>query len=332
MDLYSTKIVSSGIYHPPKILTNFDLEKMVDTSDSWIYERTGIKQRHVAAPGIGPSDLAVPAVKQAIENSGLELNDIDCILFSTSSPDMRMPNSASILQFKLGITNHCACFDLMAACSGFLYGLNMANASIASGLFKTVLLVGSEVLSYFINFNDRTTCILFGDGCGVFLLTRNEDANPTSKVLSSVMCSEGQGKDLILLDTGGPCKPITKEILENEKQYVSMQGQETFKLAVKTMVHNSEVALEKAGLTLSDIDWIIPHQANTRIIQAVTERLNAPKEKVLSNIENYGNTSCASIPVAMHEAIKSGKIKRGDLVLLTAFGSGLTSATTVLRY
>lgn len=331
MELYSTKIVSSGIFHPPRVVTNKDLEKMVDTSDSWIVERTGIRERRIAEKGVGPSDLAVEAVHMALKNSSLELNDIDCILFCTSAPDMRLPNSASILQNKLGMTNHCACFDLSAACSGFLYGINMANAAIASGMFKTVLLVGSEILSSIVNFKDRTTCILFGDGCGVFLLTR-ETEKKGSEILASVMASDGQGKDLILLNTGGATNPITHDVLDQERQFVVMQGQETFKLAVKTMTRNSEVALEKAGLTLADVDWVIPHQANNRIIQAVAERLKVPSEKIIINIENYGNTSCASIPVAMHEAIQAGKIKRGDIVLLTAFGSGLTSATTILRY
>lgn len=333
MVLQKTKILGTGIAHPPKTLTNFDLEKMVDTSDEWITERTGIKERRVANPENNefPSDLAAAAAKQAMDEAGLKQDDIDCIIFTTSSPDLRMPNSATLLQNKLGLSNKCACVDLLCACSGFVYGLNFAQSTIATGMFKNILLVGSENLSSFVNYKDRTTCILFGDGCGVFVLGPSSESE-SSEVLSTVLAADGSGRDLILLETGGTYRPITQKVLDNDEQFVTMQGQDTFKIAVRTLADNSKEAVKKAGLTLEDIDWFIPHQANIRIIQATGKRLGIDPSKVICNIDKYGNTSTASIPVAAHEAFQSGKIKRGDTILLAAFGSGLTSGATVLRY
>jgi 3-oxoacyl-[acyl-carrier-protein] synthase III len=342
MSFYQSKISGTGSHFPEKVVTNKDLEKIIETSDEWIYTRTGIKQRYVCSKDGGefPSDLAYQATLKALKTSGLKPNDINCILFATCTPDMILPNTAAILQKKLGITNNCACLDINAACSGFVYGFNMADSMIKTGMFKNVLIIGSEMLSSINDWSDRGTSILFGDGCGVAILSRIEtpdvstksDLKNSPRILSSSLSADGNGNDFFTLKAGGSARPIDQEILSNNDQYMYMHGQEMFKYAVRTLAENARVVIENAGLTLSDVDWLIPHQANSRIIDATCKKLNIPMEKVIINIETCANTSAATVPTALDMAIMDGKIKRGDIVLMDAFGAGLTAGATLFVY
>ncbi len=333
MKLFKTKILGTGSFLPDKIVTNEDLSKRIDTSHQWIVERTGIHQRRVSdlSKDESPSGMAKHATEKALEAANLTPNDIDLILFSTTLPDHFMPNSASVLQEKLGISNLCPALDVNAACSGWIYLLPMADALIKTGLYKHILVVGSEMLSSFNNWDDRNTCILFGDGCGVAILGRSSETED-SEIFSSVLTSDSTKKDHLTLLAGGAVKRITHEILENNEQWMTMNGQEVFKAAVKTMASHAERVAKEAGFTMSDIDWFIPHQANLRIIEAVGTRFNIPLEKVIINVDKYANTSSASVPIALDEAIRNGKIKRGDNVLLAAFGAGLTAGAVCLKY
>lgn len=330
--LYNTKILSTGVYLPETIRTNFDLEKMVDTSDQWIYERTGIKQRRISkTDGTEfPSDMAVKASLNALKEANLTPNDIDLILVATCTPDYKLPNTASVIQTKLGITNKCGCLDIAAACSGFVYGLNMANALIRIGEHKNVLMIGSEMLSSQTDWEDRNSCILFGDGCGVAILGRAE--SDESAILSTCLGADGTGKPFFEQPVGGCVHPATHEELDNRNQFMQMQGREMFKVATRTLAQNVKDLAEKANISIDDIDWLVPHQANVRIIETTGKLLGMDPNKVIVNIENYGNNSAATIPIAFHESVKSGKIKRGDVVAFDAFGAGLTSGGTLLRY
>ncbi len=307
------EIKGLGMYVPPRVLTNFDLEKILDTSDEWITTRTGIKERHIAEEWENASDLALPAAKEAVENAGLTPKDIDCVIVATSTPDMTFPSTACFLADKLGCSKPMA-FDISAACSGFIYALTIANSFIKSGQFKNVLVVGAEVFSKIIDWNDRSTAVIFGDGAGAVVVSASEGE---SDILAAKMKSDGSHWGSLYCPVGEKLK---------------MRGRETFKLAIKSMETASKKALEKAGLTLEDIKLVIPHQANIRIIKALAERLELPEEKVFSNIHKYGNTSAASIPIAMYEAWKEGKFKKGDYLLLTAFGGGLTWGAIVLKF
>jgi 3-oxoacyl-[acyl-carrier-protein] synthase-3 len=333
MKLFNTKILGTGSYLPDKIVTNDDLAKRIDTNHQWIVERTGIHQRRIADLDKDecPSGMAKRAATKALEAANLTPNDIDLILFSTTLPDQSMPNTASVLQEKLGITNTCGALDVNAACSGWIYLIPMADAMIKTGLYKHILVVGSEMLSAFNNWDDRNTCILFGDGCGAAILGRASE-NEDSKIYSTVLSSDSTKKDHLTLLAGGARKRITHEVLDNNEQWMTMNGQEVFKSAVKTMAAHSEKVLKDAGKTLSDVDWFIPHQANLRIIEAVGNRFNFPPEKVIVNVDRYANTSSATVPVALDESIREGKIKRGDNVLLAAFGAGLTAGAVFLKY
>lgn len=333
MKLFHTKILGTGSYMPERIVTNNDLAKRIDTSDEWIVERTGIKTRRVAdlSKDEMPSGMAKRATEKALEAANLTANDIDCILFSSTLADQAMPNAASMLQFKLGITNNCPALDVNAACSGWIYLIPMANALIQTGVYKHILVVGSEMLSSFNNWDDRNTCILFGDGCGCAILGRAAE-NEDSKIYSTVLSSDSSKKDHLTLWAGGSAKKITKEVIDNNEQWMTMNGQEIFKAAVKTMTSHAEKVVKDAGLTMGDIDWFIPHQANLRIIEAVGTRFNFPPEKVIINVEKYANTSSATVPVAFDEAVREGKIKRGDNVLFAAFGAGLTAGAIFFKY
>lgn len=330
---FRTKILGTGSFLPDKIVTNEDLSKRIETSHQWIVERTGIHQRRVSdlSKDESPSGMAKRAALNALEAANLTPNDIDMILFSTTLPDQAMPNTASVLQEKLGITNHCAALDVNAACSGWVYLVPMADALIKTGLYKHILVVGSEMLSSFNNWDDRNTCILFGDGCGVAILGRSSE-NEDCEIYSSVLTSDSTKKDHLTLMAGGACKRITHDILEKNEQWMTMNGQEVFKAAVKTMASHAEKVTRDAGLKMEDIDWFIPHQANLRIIEAVGNRFNIPAEKVIVNVDKYANTSSASVPVALDEAIRDGRIKRGDTLLLAAFGAGLTAGAVCLKY
>ncbi len=307
------EITGIGMYVPERVLTNHDLEKILDTSDEWITTRTGIKERHIAEEWEKASDLAKKACEEAIENSGLSKKDIDAVVVATSTPDMIFPSTACFLADKLELSNPMA-FDISAACSGFIYGLTIANSFLKSKQFNNVLVVGAEVFSQILDWSDRSTAVIFGDGAGAVVLSNTES---DSDILSAVMKSDGSHWGSLNCPVGEKLK---------------MRGRETFKLAIKSMETASKKALKKAGLTLDDISLVIPHQANIRIINALAERLNLPQEKVFSNIHKYGNTSAASIPIALYEAVKEGRVKKGDNILLTAFGGGLTWGSVVLKY
>ncbi|MBD65738.1 MAG: 3-oxoacyl-ACP synthase [Halobacteriovoraceae bacterium] len=333
MDLNRTKILGTGKYHPAQIKTNLDIAKTVDTSDEWIVQRTGIKERRIGdiSKDEGPSGMAARAAKIAIENAGLEPNDIDLILFSVTFPDTMFPNTASWLQEKLGITNKCGALDINAACTGWVYGLTMANALIQTGTHKHILLVGTEMGSAFVNWEDRNTCVLFGDGSGAVVLGASESTD-SSVIIDSILGSDSSKKESLILPKGGAVAPIRQDVLDKNEQWMSMDGQIVFKNAVKTMASHCAKLLKRNKMTMDDIDWFIPHQANLRIIEATGNLLKCPEEKVIINVEKYANTSSASIPAALHEAVEDGRIKRGDTLLFAAFGAGLTSGATLLKF
>lgn len=333
MKHFNTKILGTGSYLPEKIVTNDDLSKRIDTSHQWIVERTGIHERRVSdvAKDEAPSGMARRAALKALEAANLTPNDIDCILLSATLPDQTMPNTASVLQEKLGISNNCPALDVNAACSGWVYLVPMANALIQTGVYKHILVVGAEMLSGFNNWDDRNTCILFGDGCGAAILGRSAE-NEDSQIYSSVLTSDSTKKDHLTLLAGGAVKRITHEVLNNNEQWMTMNGQEVFKAAVKTMAAHAEKVVKDANLSMEEINWFIPHQANLRIIEAVGNRFSIPTEKVIVNVDKYANTSSASVPIALDEAIRGGKIKRGDIILLAAFGAGLTAGAICLKY
>lgn len=330
---YKVKIKGTGIYTPKNVVTNFDLEKTIETSDAWIFERTGIKQRHICSTEGGefPSDMAYHAALDALKAANLTPNDIDMILFASVTPDYKLPNTACILQQKLGITNKCASLDIAAACSGFVYGVNMATGLIRIGALKNVLVVGSEMLSREVNWEDRNTCILFGDGCGVAIIGRNEE-DDDSDILALHLGADGSGKEFFDQPVGGSVEPLTGKHIEDKVHFMQMKGKEMFRVATRTLADNANLVIEQAGMKLDDVDWLIPHQANVRIIETTGKLLGINPEKVIINIDRYANTSAATVPIAMHEAITDGRIKRGQILLLDAFGAGLTSGATLLRY
>jgi 3-oxoacyl-[acyl-carrier-protein] synthase-3 len=331
--MHKVKILGTGMYAPEKVVTNDDLAKTIETNDEWIYERTGIRRRHISSTTGGefPSDMALKASKDALLAANLEPNDIDMILFGSVTPDYKLPNTACILQTKLGITNKCAALDIAAACSGFVYGFNMATSMVETGLMKNVLVIGSEMLSREVNWEDRGTCILFGDGCGVAIVGRAEDGD-TSEVLAATLGADGTGKEFFDQPVGGAVHPITPAHLEERTHYMQMQGREMFKVATRTLAANAKKVIADAGLTLEDVDWLVPHQANARIIETTGKLLGIDPEKVIVNIDEYANTSAATVPIAFHEAVADGRIKRGDIVLFDVFGAGLTSGATLIRY
>jgi 3-oxoacyl-[acyl-carrier-protein] synthase-3 len=333
MNTYEAKILGTGMYTPKKIVTNKDLESIIETTDQWIFERTGIKERRISSTSGGefPTDMALAATKDALAAANMQPNDIDFIIFASVTPDAKLPNSACILQVKLGITNNCACLDISVACSGFVYGLNLANSMIKTGLAKNVLVVGSEMLSRVVNWKDRNTCILFGDGCGVAIIGRAEEGSD-SKVLAGILNSDGTGGEFFSQPVGGAVDPITAEHIANDAHFMQMKGKEMFKVATRTLAENGKKCLELADLPLSSVDWVIPHQANIRIIETTANLLGISMEKVIVNIHKYGNTSAATCPMAFHEAVMEGKIKRGDIVLFDAFGAGLTAGAALIRY
>jgi 3-oxoacyl-[acyl-carrier-protein] synthase-3 len=330
---FNTKILGTGSFLPDKILTNDDIAKRVDTNHQWIVERTGIHERRICDPSKdeNPSGMAKIATMRALEQANLTPNDIDLILFSATIPDQFFPNSACMLQHKLGITNGCPALDINAACTGWLYAVPMADAMIKTGLYKHILVVGSEMTSSFNNWDDRNTCILFGDGCGVAILGRASE-NEESQIYTTTLTADSTKKDHLTLLGGGAIKRITHEVIDKGENWVAMNGTEVFKSAVKTMAALSEKVILDAGKTMADVDWFIPHQANLRIIEAVGNRFNFPPEKVIVNVDKYANTSSATVPIALDEYIRSGKIKRGDNLLLAAFGAGLTAGAVFLKY
>jgi 3-oxoacyl-[acyl-carrier-protein] synthase-3 len=327
---FYTKISGTGSYLPEKILSNADLEKMVDTNDQWITERTGIKERRVAAPEQVTTDLALIAAQRALEAANLTAHDIDMILFSTVTSDQTMPTSSCVLQRKLG-ARQIPAMDISAACSGFVYGATVADQFIRTGMYKHVLVIGAEILTRVVNFKDRETCILFGDGAGAVIFSRTEDPNG-SRILTSHLRADGGLSDLFALASGGSAMPLSQAVLDGGHQYIKMKGREIFKHAVRTMNLVCKEALDANGMTIDQIDWLIPHQANLRIIDAVGSHVGIDPKHVIVNVQKTGNTSAATVPIAMDEAIRDGRIKRGQHVLLTVFGAGLTSGSLLMRY
>ena len=313
-------ITGWGMSAPETVLTNDDLAKMVDTNDAWIRERTGIRERHIARDDQFPSTLAVEASVKALRVANLRPTDLDLIICSTSSPEYIFPATACLIQDQLGATKAGA-FDLLAACSGFIYALNMGAQAIRSGSIKSALVIGSETLSRFVNWKDRNTCILFGDGAGAFVLQASEQPGG---VLSAVMHSDGSGGDLLTLASGSSRYPASDSTLLNGKHFIQMDGKEVFRFATRVMASATQEVVACAGLTLDQVQWIVPHQANIRIIQAAARGLKVPMERFIVNLERYGNTSTASIPMAMVEALEKGQIKPGDKIVMVGFGGGLT--------
>jgi 3-oxoacyl-[acyl-carrier-protein] synthase-3 len=320
--------MSTGSYLPEKTLTNLDLEKMVETSDQWITERTGIKERRIVNGNQAASDLAYEASKVAIERAGRKAEDIDLIIAATITGDMPFPSTACILQDKLGAKN-AAAFDVNAACSGFLYSLYIADGFIRSGMHKRILAVGTEVLSTITDWEDRTTCVLFGDGAGAVIVEPTEEDRG---IISMSINSDGSYWELLHMPAGGSKQPASRKSLDNKLHYIKMKGNETFKFAVRTLEDLVLKLLEENKLVPSQLSLLIPHQANLRIIQATADRLGLPMDKFLINIDKYGNTSAASIPIALDEAVTTGRVKDGDYILLEAFGGGLTWASALIKW
>ena len=321
-------ILGTGHCVPHNIVTNADMEKFVDTSDEWISTRTGIKQRHFAPEGVNTSDLCTEAARQALEQSRTAAEDLDLIIVCTLTPDMTIPSAACIVQANLGAKN-AAVFDLYAACSGFAYGVITATQYIETGMYKRVLVIGAEILSRVLNFKDRNTCVLFGDGAGAAVLGPVPEGYG---ILGMDMGADGNGGKYLNIPASGTAILPTDEARKKGLPYVHMDGKEVYKFAVKVMGQTAEKALERAGIDKSEIDILVPHQANIRIIQSAAKRLDLPMEKVFVNIDKYANTSGASIPIALDEAHREGRIKRGDIVVLTGFGAGLTWAGMVMKW
>ena len=321
-------ILGMGHAYPEGILTNADLEKIVETSDEWITSRTGIRQRHKAADNEYTSQFGTTAARMALERAGLKPEDLEIIICATTTPDQIMPSTGALIQAQIGATN-AAGMDVFAACSGFLYGLTMVESMIRTGAIKYALVVGAEVLTKYVDYTDRGTCVIFGDGAGAAVLG---PVNSGSGILATKIKSDGRYEEQLYAPGGGTKLGTTHDTIDNRMHYFKMKGNELFKIAVRSMADISAEMLEKARLTVDDVDFVIPHQANQRITDAVASRLGVPDEKVYSNIAEHGNTSSASIPIAMDECIESGKIKKGDTVLLTAFGGGVTWGATIVKF
>jgi 3-oxoacyl-[acyl-carrier-protein] synthase-3 len=322
------RIIATGSYVPKNVITNQDLEKIVETSDDWITERTGIRERRIVDGDQATSDLAFEAASIALKRAHLKPKDIDLIIVATITPDMPFPSTACILQDRLGAKN-AAAFDVNAACSGFLYGLHIANSLIRSGTNQRILLVGAEVLSKVTDWQDRSTCILFGDGAGAAII---EATKEKKGILSTHINSDGSLSELICLPGGGSRNPCSKDTILKRLNFIKMKGNETFKVAVRTLEELVIKTLEDNKLEPSQLSLLIPHQANIRIIQATAKRLNMPMEKVFVNIEKFGNTSAASVPIALDEAVQTGRVQDGDYILLEAFGGGLTWASSLIKW
>ena len=321
-------IVGTGFYVPPKVLTNFDLEKLVRTSDEWIRTRSGIVERHILSDGELTSDMAVAAARQAMDMAGVTANDLDLILVCTLTPDQPMPSCACEVQCKLGATRAGAS-DLSAACTGFIYGLSLGAGIVSSGAAETVLVIGAEALSTVTDWTDRTTCVLLADGAGAAVVR----PVPAGRgVLSTYLRADGGMRDVLYVEAGGSRYPASAETVRKRMHYIRMTGRDVFKWAVKVMEEASLEAVRRAALTLDDIDLVIPHQANIRIIDAAAQRLGIPRERFVCNIEHYGNTSTASIPMALAEAVQHGRVHEGDTLLLVGFGGGVTWGSAVVRW
>ena len=327
--LVRVKISALGTYVPPRLLTNADLEKMVETSDQWITERTGIRERHIVDKGVATSDLAVEAAKKALAQRGIEASDLDAILVGTVTPDMFFPSTACLVQNKLGAKGVWG-FDLSAACSAFLYALQVGTQFVATGAHKRVMVIGADVMSSIIDYTDRATCIIFGDGAGAVILEPAE--NDSLGMIDFIHEVDGSGGCSLYMPGGGSLNPSTHETVDQKMHYVHQDGQAVFKFAVRKQTELCEKILERNGIKASDIDVFVAHQANKRIINATAERLALRPESVVINIDRYGNTTAGTIPLAMDTARQEGKLKKGDLVLLASVGAGFTVGATLLRW
>jgi 3-oxoacyl-[acyl-carrier-protein] synthase-3 len=323
------RIKGTGMAVPDRVLTNADLEKMVDTKDEWILTRTGIRERRIAGPDESLSTFAVPAARAALEMAGVDGSEVDLVLCATVTPDTPFPATANLIQDRIGATR-AGSFDLSAGCTGFVYALAVAEQFIESGMARTVLVVGGEILSKITDWNDRATCVLFGDGAGAVLLQAT--AEDDRGVLGCAMHSDGSLGDLIFMPGGGSRNPPSRILYESGLAFLKMRGNETFKIAVRSLAEVSQEVLGRAGISQGEVDWFIPHQANLRIIEAVGRRLEIPEGRTYVNIERYGNTSSGSIPIALDELNRAGKIAEGNVVLMSAFGAGLTWGAAVLRW
>lgn len=319
-------ITGIGAYVPERILTNRDLEMMVDTSDEWIFTRTGIRERHIVSEGESTSTLGAAAARAALADAGLEAADLDMIVVGTSSPEHAFPSTAALVQVAIGAS--CPAMDVLAACTGFIFALQHATVAIESGRVRRVLVVGADALTRHVDFSDRGTCVLFGDGAGAVVL----EAAAEPGVLGIDLGTDGSGADVLAVPAGGSAAPCTPERLEAGEQYVRMIGSEVFKFAVRVIPDTTRKALEASGLGPADLTWVIPHQANQRIIATIGERLGVPDERVFSNVERLGNTSAASIPLAMHDLYTGGQLHPGDVLALVGFGGGLTWGAAIVRW
>jgi 3-oxoacyl-[acyl-carrier-protein] synthase-3 len=322
------KIAGTGSSAPDQVLTNCDLEKMVETSDEWITDRTGIKERRVAPPGMAGSDYAYQASLKAMEAAGIGPKEIDMIILGTVTPDAPLPSTACLLQYKLGASN-AAVMDIAAACSGFIYGLSIARAMILTGQMRNVLVIGVEILTSKVNWQDRNTCVLFGDGAGAAVVCPSDKPGG---IIDTYLKSDGSLSHLLQIPYGGARVPLTADNVFHDDRFIRMEGPEVFKSAVKAMGEAASAILEKTSMSGNDIDLMIPHQANIRIIEATAKRIKLPMERVYVNIHKYGNTSAASIPIALDEAVREGRIKSGDRIMLVAFGAGFTWGSALIEW
>jgi len=328
MSSASAVISGTGMSVPPTTLTNRELERMVDTTDEWITTRTGIKERRIAAAGDSLSQYAIAAARQALEAASVDPADVDMVILATVTPDMPIPATACAIQHQLGC-KRAAAFDIAAGCSGFLYAQSVAKQFLINERLRHIVVIGAELLSKYVDWQDRGTCVIFADGAGAVVMERGE---PPRGVLASALHSDGSGVDFISLPGGGVLHPPSQAMIDQRLHYIQMRGNETFKMAVRSIEDVCHEVLTAAGLAPADVDWFVPHQANQRIIDAVGSRMGIPPERCYLNIERYGNTSSASIPIALDEAVRSGRIRRGQIVLMAAFGAGLTWGASVLRW
>jgi 3-oxoacyl-[acyl-carrier-protein] synthase-3 len=327
--LLKAKISALGCFVPPRILTNDDLSKMVETNDTWIVERTGIRERHIADASVATSDMAIAAARETLKQRGIEASTLDAILVCTVTPDMLFPSTACLVQEELGATGAWG-FDLVAACSGFVYGITVGAHLISAGTHRKVLVIGADTMSRIIDYTDRATCILFGDGAGAFLLEPSE--SDEFGFIGHLNQVDGSGAPFLKMPAGGSRLPASAETVAQRQHYVKQEGQQVFKFAVRTMADLCEKILRTHGLSASDVDLMIPHQANKRIIAATAERLGLPEQKVILNLDKYGNTTAATIPLATQDAVAAGKLKKGDLVLFCAVGAGYTAGVNLWRW
>jgi 3-oxoacyl-[acyl-carrier-protein] synthase III len=326
----STVILGTGSYTPKRVLTNDELSQQVETSDEWIRTRSGIRERRIAGPGESTSDMAVFAAQAALADAGLTAADIDLLVVATVTPDLPLPASACIIQHKLGVPSHAACFDINAACSGFIYGLDTACAMLSSGRYRKALVIGAERLSAIVDWKERTTCVLFGDGAGAVVVGCSDE--PNVGLIGTKLGAYGDSVQLLWIPKGGSDSPATAESIAAGDHFMKMKGKEVFKLAVRAMDEAARDILEQHSIHPDQIGLVIPHQANLRIIEAISKYLELPMDRFFVNVDRYGNTSAASVPLALDEARRAGRIKKGDITLLVAFGAGLTYGSALIRW